>query len=172
MLPEVVFFAQTNDAFCRDAVGFGPNVECFIIFFVDGDPQTVCRNFQNFGQEFPSPFGSFYFEVITEREVTQHFEEGTVTSGDTYALNVRSTDALLAGGHAFVRWFFQTEEVFFHWSHTGVDQQQALIIFWYEGVAWQAGVHFAFEERQIQFAQLIEAGPFHLKHLLIRGNFF
>ena len=66
MFPEVILFAETNDTFWRNTNLFSPDLCCFIVLFINRDPQFVCRNFQNLSQKFPCPCSCFYFEIIAE----------------------------------------------------------------------------------------------------------
>ncbi len=56
------------------------------------------------------------FEVVLEGEVAQHLEEGAVACGDANALNIRSADALLAGGHTMTGRLFLSQETTFSWE--------------------------------------------------------
>ena len=62
------------------------------------------------------------------------------------AVDIRGTDTFLAGGNTMIRRSLQTQEVFFQWSHTGVNQQKALVVLWNKRCAWHTGMTFALEE--------------------------
>ena len=53
MLPEVVLFSKTEDPLCRDSHLLIPDLERFLIFFIDRRIQSVCIQTYNFGQKFP-----------------------------------------------------------------------------------------------------------------------
>ena len=99
MFPEVVFFSEAEDSVSRNTDFFIPDIEGFIILFVYRRIQTVFIQTYYFGQEFPGPCDCFVFEVITEREVTEHLKESTVTGCLSYVLDITGTDTFLAGSH-------------------------------------------------------------------------
>ena len=99
VLPEVVFFSETEDSVSRNTNFFIPDIEGFIILFVYRRIQTVLIQTYHFGQKFPGPCDGFVFEVITKREVTKHLEESTVTGCLSYVLDITGTDTFLAGSH-------------------------------------------------------------------------
>ena len=53
VLPEVVFFSETEDSVSRDSDFFVPDIECFIILLINRRIKTVCVQSNYFCQEFP-----------------------------------------------------------------------------------------------------------------------
>ena len=127
MLPEVIFLAKTENAVRRHTDLLVPNLKCLVIVFIDRRVQTIFRNFHYLGQKLPAPSDGFFLEVIAKREVAEHLEEGTVTSGLAYVLDVAGTDTFLAGRHATARRLLLTGKVRLQRCHAGIDQQQGLI---------------------------------------------
>ena len=164
MLPEVVLFAQTDHVIFGDADFLRPDVVGLVILLINRDVQAVSGNLEFLGQELPRPGNDFLLEVILEAEVAQHLKEAAMAGRDADALNIRGADTLLAGGHAMPRRLLLAEEPFFHRRHAGVDQQKAVIVVGHQGKAVQTKVSFAFKERKVFFAQLVQAGPFHRVH--------
>ena len=103
VLPEVVFFSETEDSVSRNTNFFIPDIEGFIILFVYRRIQTILIQTYHFCQKFPGPCDGFVFEVITKREVTKHLEESTVTGCLSYVLDITGTDTFLAGSHTSSR---------------------------------------------------------------------
>ena len=163
MLPEVVFLAQTDHVVGGDAHLLGPDVVSLIVLFVDGDVELILGDGHPLvaGQELPCPGDDLFLEVILEREVAQHLEEGTVAGGDADALDIRGADALLAGGHAVAGRLLLCEEPLLHRGHAAVDEQQAGVIFRDKREAVEAQVALAFKEAQVLFAQFVQTGPLH-----------
>ena len=161
VFPEVVGFAQFYDSVCRQTNFFFPDFACFVIFFIDGYVQSVCRDFQPFCYEFPGPGNDFVFEVITEGEVAQHFEECAVTCCFPYVVDIACTDTFLACGHSFAGGDFLTCEVCLHRSHTRVDQQQAVIVLGHQREGFQTQVVFCFKEFQKLFSDFVYTKVFH-----------
>ena len=161
VLPEVVLFAQTDDAGGVHAHFLGPDVEGFVVVLVDGDPQLVNGQLQDLGDILPGPGGGFVLEVVAEGKVAQHLKVGAVAGGLAHALDVRGADALLAGGDPGVGRGGLTQEVLFQRGHAGVDQQEAVVPLGDQVGAGQPGVALSFKEGEEAFPELIEAGPFH-----------
>ena len=135
-----------------DADRLGPDIIGLVIVLIDRDIQAVSGDFQLFGQELPSPGNDLFLEIILEAEVAQHFKEAAMACGNADALNIRGTDALLAGGHAMARRLFLAEEPFLHGGHAAVDQQQAGVVFGHQREAAKAQMAFAFKIVQVFFA--------------------
>ncbi|MNG70408.1 hypothetical protein D3C79_287930 [compost metagenome] len=96
-LPEVVgregralIVADTDNAFCRHANLFLPDVEGFVIGLIDGHPQPFFRQVKPVftGQQFPRVADGIVFEIVAEAEVAQHFKERMVTRGITDVLQI------------------------------------------------------------------------------------
>ena len=86
VLPEVVSLAEANDVLLGNADLVAPDVECFVVFLVDGRPKQIRGDLESYGEELPSPFDSLLLEVVAKGEVTEHFKECAVTCGVTNAL--------------------------------------------------------------------------------------
>ena len=161
MFPEVVSFAQFYDSVCGQTNFFFPDFACFVVFFIDCYVQSVCGNFHPFCYKFPGPGNDFVFEVVTEGEVTQHFEECAVTSCFTYVVDIACTDTFLASCYSFAGGDFLTCEVCLHGSHTRVDQQQAVVILGHQREGFQTQMVFCFEEFQKLFSDFVYTKIFH-----------
>ena len=143
-----------------------PDVVGLVILLINRDVQAVSGNLEFLGQELPRPGNDFLLEVILEAEVAQHLKEAAMAGGDANALNIRCTDALLAGGHAMARRLFLAEEPFLHGGHAAVDQQQAGVVFRHQREAAQAQMAFGLKIMQILFAQFVKSCPLHVCVLL------
>src|SRR6266852_7155459 len=78
--PEVVLVAKTSDPFGRDA-GHLPDLEALVIVIVDAGPKPLLFGLQLFCQELVRVRNGLLLEVVAEREVAQHLEEGQVMTG-------------------------------------------------------------------------------------------
>ena len=100
VLPEIVLFAELEDALCRDADFFIPYLERLVIVHIDGRIETVRIQSHHLGQELPCPCDGFFFEIVSEGEVPEHLKECAVTGGLSHVLDIAGADALLAGRNA------------------------------------------------------------------------
>ena len=66
VFPEVIGFAESDNSIRRYADFLCPNIECFVVIFVNRHPKSVNGKFHNFSAEFPSPSGCFVFEIVAE----------------------------------------------------------------------------------------------------------
>jgi hypothetical protein len=100
----------------------------------DGDAKVLLGDFQLFGDELPRERDSVALEVIAEREVPEHFEEGVMARGvaDLFEVVVfaAGADALLARGGATIAVgrLFHAEEDFLELDHAGVGEEQRRVI--------------------------------------------
>ena len=100
-------------------------------------------------------------EIIPEGEISEHFKIRAVARGDADALNIRRTDAFLAGGHPFPGRSYLAGKIFLHRRHAGINQQKAVVVLRYQRKALQAQMPFRFKKRQIFFTQFVQTSPFH-----------
>ena len=161
VLPEVVRFAQLDDAFLGDADDVTPERVGFIVLFVNRRPETVSRNLETLGQKLPGPRNCLILEIIAEGEVTQHLEEGTVTRGQTDAVKVGGTDAFLAGGDAVAGRLNLSGEEFLQGCHTRVDEQQRFVALRHQREGGQTKMPFAFKKGEIFLSKIIKGCPLH-----------
>ncbi|MNL84886.1 hypothetical protein D3C87_2130020 [compost metagenome] len=72
-----------------------PDVGSFIIRDVNCNIKFLFWNIEFLRQEFPSKVNSVFLEIITEREISQHFKESVVTSceADVFQVIVLTTSA-------------------------------------------------------------------------------
>ena len=162
VLPEVVFLTKTENTFRCNTYFFIPDIKCFIIIHIHGWIQAIRIQSNYFRQEFPGPVDGFMLEIISKREVTQHLKECTMTCGLTYILNIAGTNTLLAGSYTPSWRDLSSCKIRLQRSHTCIDQQQTLVILWYEGKAFHNQMAFALEKVQIHLTKFIYSILFHI----------
>ncbi len=121
--PEVVLLVAVDDVDVgieADAAELlGPDVPGFLVALsgvafaglVNGGEDACRRELPALDDEFPSPGDGFFFEVVAEGPVAEHFEKGVVVGVQAHVFEVvvlaAGADALLrvrrAGGEAFVK---------------------------------------------------------------------
>jgi hypothetical protein len=78
-------------------------------------------------------------KVVAEREIAEHFEEGEVTGGFAYFVEVicftPGAETFLGGGRASVRHWHVAGVVRFELDHTCAGKQEGGVIAWDNGVA-------------------------------------
>jgi hypothetical protein len=156
VLPEVISLAEANDALCGNADLVVPDVAGFVILLVDRGPEKLCRNFESYGKELPSPRNRLILEVITEGEVTEHLEVRAVTCGVTNSLKVGCSDALLAGANAVAGRLNLSRKELLHRCHTRVYEKKGFVVVGNERKAGETKMSLALKEREILFAKVVK----------------
>ena len=166
MLPEVIFFSETDDS-CRIHTDLlCPDIKRFVVLFINRNPKLIDRHFHDLGAKFPCPCGRFMLKVIAEREVTEHFKICAVTCRYADSFNIGCTDTFLASGHSF-SWRGQLAcKVLFQRCHTGVNQKQAFVSLRHKREARRTKMSLAFEKRKILFSDFVQSHPLHCYHFL------
>ena len=158
VLPEVILLAEAEDAVLRDADLLVPDIEGLVIVLIDGGIEAVLLQAHHLGQELPGPGDGFLLEVIAEGEVAQHLEEGAVAVGVADVVDVAGADALLAGADPVTGGLLLALEPGLHGSHTGVDEEQGLVVLGDQGEAGQTQVAvLLLKVAEEHLPQLVEA---------------
>ncbi len=157
MFPEVVFLAEAENLFSRNADLLVPDVERLVVIQIDGRIQAVLIKADDLRQEFPGPGNGFVLEIIPEGKVAEHLEEGQMTGGMADIFNITGTHALLAGCHTVVRRHFLAGKIRLKRCHTCRDQQYALIVMGNKGIASPGKMSLGRKEIKEHFAKLVYA---------------
>ena len=96
--PEVLL--QAHDAALGDAGDLLPEVGGILVLRMDGNDQPVLGKGQVLADELPGELDRAGLEVVAEREVPHHLEEGVVACG---VADVVEVVVLAAGAHALLR---------------------------------------------------------------------
>src|SRR5690349_12002877 len=129
-LPEVVFLVATHDSRRRDA-DLLPQQFGIIVFTENRDPKTGLIESDGLGEKFPAELDRVFFEIIAEREITQHLEERMVPPR---IADVFQVVMLPAGPKTFLRRHgplvgarFLPEKHPLELIHPGIGEQQGRI---------------------------------------------
>src|SRR5262249_43374939 len=117
-LPEVVLAAEQHDPLVGDAdraprldrlvVGAEPEL---LVATEDGDPDVLLAEREALGGELEAELDRALLEVLADREVAEHLEEGEVPGRVADVLDVGRAEALLAGRDAPRGRLLDAEEV-------------------------------------------------------------
>ena len=173
--PEVVFAVAGDNVvggqvFQPHFFGFGIGGHFFVAAEVGG-VETLFREAPDSGDEFPRPVDGFFFEVVAERPVAEHFEEGVVVGVETDIVEVvmlaAGADAFLGVGGAArgVGAVGLAEKDRHELVHTGVGEQQVGRVR-QQASGFDDGVLFRFEEIEEGLTDLIRG------HVLILSSGF
>ena len=156
-LPEIVrcerralVVADAHDALGGHADFLVPQVEGFVIGVIDGDPQLVLGQLEHARQQLPGTRDRVALEVVAERPVAQHFEEGVVARGVAHRIQVvvlaAGTQAALHVGRAHVRQLLAAQEHVLELHHARIGEQQRGIAGRHQGTRRHDGVAFRAED--------------------------
>ena len=134
-LPEVVVTAQLDDALVRDAdrapaldrllVRSEPEL---VVAAEDADPDVLRREREALSGQLPRVLGGAPLEVVADREVAEHLEEGEVALGRADDLDVDRAKALLAAGEPARGRLLLAAEVGLERLHAGGREQHGGIV--------------------------------------------
>ena len=155
MLPEIVLFAKTEDALRRNSDFFIPDLPRFVILFINRRIQAIWIKTYHFCQKFPCPMDGLSFEIISKREITEHFKKRTMSCSFTYIFNITCTNTFLTSSHTFFRWNYLTCKIWLQRCHTGIDKKKTLIVMWYERKTLHHQMLFALEKVKEHLSQFI-----------------
>ena len=99
-LPEIVRGRDADDAVFGEARNLLPEPERLVVVVIDGDEQLVLLQPELLGDQIPGELDRAFLEVIAEREVAEHLEEGEMARG---IADIVEVVVLAAGAHAFLR---------------------------------------------------------------------
>lgn len=156
--PPVVLFGQIENTVACDAVrspAVGAELVARSVLVAGKDryrnPSGV--DAQDLGQEAIGEVDAFLFEVIAERPVAEHFEEGAVR-GVADVVDVTGTDALLDVGKAGALGVFGAEQIGDQGVHPRRRKQDGRIVVGDQRRAADDGVPVAAEEVKILLTKL------------------
>jgi hypothetical protein len=134
-LPEVVLAPEEDDAVVGDAdraphldgLGVGAEPQP-LVAAEDGDPDLVRFEAKALRGELPGVLGGALLEVVADREVSEHLEEGEVPLGGADDLDVDGAEGLLAGGQALRRRLLLAPEVGLEGLHAGRREEDRGVV--------------------------------------------
>ena len=96
--------------------------------FVYGRVEAFGREFPNIHEQFPTPFDGFFLEVVSERPIAEHLEEGVMVGVETGVLQVvvlaSGPDAFLGVRGPGVGGFLIAEKIGNELVHPGVGEEK------------------------------------------------
>ena len=130
--PEIVGGRDAQDSSLRQARDLAPQVERLVVLGIDRDQQLVRWQAVLLGHQLPGELDREVLEVVAEREVAEHLEEGVVPRG---VADVVEVVVLAAGAHAFlrgdgalVRPLLDAGEDVLELHHAGVGEQERRVV--------------------------------------------
>ena len=109
-----------------------PERERLVVVVVDGDDQPLLVEAELLGDQVPGELDRAFLEVVAEREVAEHLEEGVVARG---VADVVEVVVLAAGAHALLRRRPRAEgarllagEDVLELHHAGVGEHQRRVV--------------------------------------------
>ena len=130
--PEIIRGRNADDAVVREAGDLLPVVRRLVVVVIDGDQQLVLFQPELLGDQLPGEFDRAFLEIIAEREIAEHFEEGEMARGVADIVEVvvlaAGAHAFLRGGSALVRPLLDAGEDVLELHHAGIGEHQRRIV--------------------------------------------
>ena len=98
--PEIVRGRDADDAVVREAGDLLPVAGRLVVIVIDGDEQLVLLQPEILGDQVPGELDRPLLEVVAERKIAEHFEEGEMPCG---VADIVEVIVLAAGAHTFLR---------------------------------------------------------------------
>ena len=98
--PEIVRGRDADDPPLRQAGDLLPQVEGLVVLGIDGDGKPLRRQAEFLGDQIPGELDGAILEIVAEREIAEHLEEGVMPRG---VADIVEVVVLAAGAHAFLR---------------------------------------------------------------------
>ena len=109
-----------------------PELPGGVVRRINGHPQLVLGEIELLGHQPPGQLDGALLEIIAEREVAEHLEEGVVPGG---VADIVEVVVLAAGAHAFLRRrrthigaLFQAGEDVLELHHAGIGEHQGRVV--------------------------------------------
>ena len=151
-LPEIVGAGDAQDPALGQPRDLLPQIERLVVVDEDSDRQPIDRQAELFGDEVPGKLDGAVLEVIAEREVAEHLEEGVMARGVADVLEVvvlaARAQAPLCGRRALVGPGFPAEKHVLELHHAGIGEEQRGIVRRHERARGDGRVALLLEELQ------------------------
>ena len=98
--PEIVGAGDAHDLGVGQPGDLLPQIERLVVVDIDRDHQAIGRQAEFLGDQVPGELDRAVLEVVAEREVAEHLEEGVMARR---VADIVEVVVLAAGAHAFLR---------------------------------------------------------------------
>ena len=160
--PEIVGGGDADDAVIAQPGDAFPQRRRLVVLGIDGDQQLLLRQGEVPRQQGPGMLDRQRLEVIAEREIAQHLEEGVVAGGVADIVQVvvlaARPHAFLGGGRARVWPLFCPGEHVLELDHAAVGEQQRRVVARHQRRRRHGGMAVAGEEIEEGGADVVAAG--------------
>ena len=162
--PEIVGTGNADDLAVGNPRDLLPQFEGVIVVDIDGDQKPVFGQREIFRDKGPRQLDRAFLEIISERKVAEHFEEGVMAGG---VADIVEIIVLAAGAHAFlrahrarVRALLQPGEHILELHHAGIGEHQGGVIARHQRRGRHDLMVVAGEEIEKAFADIVDAAHF------------
>ena len=130
--PEIVVRRDADDLVVGESRDLLPQLRGRLVVVIDGHEQTALVEREVLGDQAPGELDRALLEIVAEREIAEHLEEGQMPRGVSDIVEVI---VLAAGAHALLRRrrarlvaFFDAGEDALELHHAGVGEHQGRIV--------------------------------------------
>ena len=159
--PEIIAAGDAQDFLVRQAGDLLPEIEGVVVVDIDGDQQLLDRQREFLGDQVPGQLDRALLEIVAEREVAEHLEEGVMARGIADIVEVvvlaAGAHAFLRGGGAAVGQLLQAGEHVLELHHAGIGEHQRGVVARHQRRGRHDLVVVAGEVVQEAFADIVDA---------------
>ena len=123
---------DADDAVVGEARDLLPEAGRLVVVVIDGDEQLVLLQPELLGDQVPGELDRALLEVVAEREIAEHLEEGEMARG---VADIVEVVVLAAGAHAFLRGggaligpLLDAGEDVLELHHAGIGEHQGRVV--------------------------------------------
>ena len=134
--PKVIGGGDADDTPFRQARDLAPNVVGLIVSVVDCGPEAILVEAIVARHQVPGQLDGEIFEIVAERKISHHLEEGVVAGSEADIVEVimlaAGTHAFLARGGAAVVAMLDACEGVLELHHAGIGEEQGRVVVWHQ----------------------------------------
>jgi len=163
--PEVLVLIEAEDLLRREPDLLAPEVVRLVVFAKNRDGESGGVDSEVLGEQLPAVLDGLELEIITERKISEHLEEGVMArrAPDVFEIVVlaRYAQALLGSRRPHVVAGFQSQEGVLERDHPRVGEQEGRIALGNQRRARDDLVLFRFEKAQERLADFARTPSHH-----------
>ena len=159
--PEIVAAGDAQDFPLGQAGDLLPEIERLVVVDIDGRQKLVGRHAVFLGDQLPGKLDRAFLEVIAEREIAEHLEEGVMPRRIADIIEVvvlaAGADAFLRRHRARIGPLFEPGKDILELHHAGIGEHQGRVVARHERRGRHDFVPFAREVAQECGADIVNA---------------
>jgi hypothetical protein len=130
--PEIIGAGDAHDLLLGQPGDFLPEIEGLVVIDINRDHELIGRHAIFLGHQPPGQLDGALLEIVAERKIAEHLEEGVVACGVADIVEVvvlaAGADAFLRRNRAHIGTLFQAGEDVLELHHAGIGEHQCRVV--------------------------------------------